>query len=223
MSAFVVKNASFWISNGAAAVAVTGATKGATTAIVAANTLVAGNFVQINNSGWSSLEGKFAKVAATPVPTATGFTLEINTSAETTTFPATGATATLLGANSWLEACVAGFDVSGGAADSIGVGTFCNSAAALAGAPGASTVALSGFVDLNSPGYMELVKASVDGLPRAFRFVMPQAADPGATAPPVMLFSGTVGAADSSFQTGAAATFTATVTLAAKPTIIRTP
>lgn len=222
MSAFVVKNASFWISNGAAAVAVTAATKGATTALTVTNTLAAGDVVQVTGSGWSSLDGKFGVVAAAPAPTATSVTVNIDTSAETVAFGA-NALANLLGPNSWLEACVAGFDIAGGAADSISVGTFCNSSAALAGAPAAANVTLTGFVDVNSTGYMELIKASDDGLPRQFKFIMPQAADPSGSAPPVMYFSGTVGVPDQSYQTGQAAGFTCVVTLSNRPTLVLTP
>ena len=112
MSAFVVKNASFWISNGAAAVAVTAAVQGATTELTVTNTLAVGDYAVVQGSGWSSL----------------------------------------LGASAWLEACVSGFDIAGGQADSISVGTFCDSSSSLAGAPAASTVSLAGFVDVNSAG-----------------------------------------------------------------------
>jgi hypothetical protein len=222
MSAFVVKNASFWISNGAALVAVTAATKGATTALTVTNSLSAGDFVYVTNSGWASLDGKFGKVAASPAPTATSVTVDLDTSGETVAF-GSAAQASLLSASAWLEACVAGFDIAGGAADSISVGTFCDSSAALAGAPGAATVALTGFVDITSNGYMELIKAANDGLPRSFKFIMPQSAAPGDSAPPVMLFNGTVSFPDQSYQTGAAAGFTCSVTLSGRPTLVRTP
>lgn len=221
MAAFVVKNASFWISNGAAAVAVTAATKGIATALTVVNTLAAGDTVLVTGSGWGSLDNKFGKVLASPAPTASVVSVDIDTSAETATFGTT-AFANLLTASSWLEACVAGFDIAGGAADSISVGTFCDSSAALAGAPAASTVTLTGFVDITSTGYMELIAAAGDGLPRQFKFIMPQSAAPNDAGRPEMYFAGTVSFPDQTYQTGAAAGFTCVVTLSARPTLIRT-
>lgn len=218
MTAFVVKNASFWISKGTLTpVAVTAATKGATTALTVANTLSVGDYVYVTGSGWSSLDNKIAKVT---VASATEVTVDIDTAAETATFGA-GATAALLGSAAWEEFCLSGFDLAGGTADSVSVGTFCDSSAALAGAPAASSLSLSGFIDVNSAGYMEALKASADGMSRFFKFVMPQAADPLAASKPQLLFTGTVGAVDQSYQVGAAATFTSTVVLSAQPTLFK--
>lgn len=215
MAKFIVKKASFFISEVVAPVAVTAITKGATTALTVTNTAAIGDIVVVTGSGWPSLDGKPGKVSAA---TATTLTVDIDTSAEATTASAE-AEATIYEPDSWVEDCVSGLDIAGGAADSVSVGTFCDSSAALAGAPGASTATLTGFVDYSDPGFQEMQAAVDDGLPRLFRFTMPQAANPSGNAP-VMYFNGTMSAIDESYQTGAAASFTAPVTLSARPTVI---
>lgn len=217
MSKFVVKNASFYINKALAPFSVTAVTKGTTTSITAANTLAVGDYVEINGTGWKSLDGKYAEVT---IASGTAFTVAIDTSGESTTANVATTEVSTIDKDTWIESCLSGLDISGGASDSVSTGTFCNSADALAGAPAASTAALSGFVDPTDPGFVELQTAGFDGLPRYFKFVMPQAADPNGTVPPVMIFEGTVGVMDQSFQTGAAATYTVPVTLSSPPTIL---
>lgn len=217
MTAFVVKNASFWISKGSPTVAVTTATPGEMTELTIANTLAVGDYAVVSGSGWPSLDGKIGKVT---VASPSSITVDIDTSAETAPF-GTSAKASLLGAAEWLELCLSGFDRSGGAADSVSVGTFCDSTAALAGAPAAASLSLSGFIDLSSLGYLEALKASSDGLTRFFKFVYPKAALPEGSVVPELVFQGTVGAVDESYQVGAAATFTAPVVLASTPRLVK--
>lgn len=215
MAKFIVKKASFFISEVVTPVAVTAITAGATTVLTVANSAAVGDIVVVTNSGWSSLDGKPGVVTTA---TASSLTVDIDTAAEATTALAT-AKASIYEPDNWVENCVSGLDIGGGAADSVSLATFCDSSAALAGAAGAQTATLTGFVDYSDPGFQEMQAAVNDGLPRLFRFNMPKAANPTGN-PPVMYFNGTMSAVDESYQTGAAATFTAPVTLSARPTVI---
>lgn len=218
MAKFVVKQAGFYIQGVAAAIVATAISKAASAVVTATHDLAVNDYVYIEGTGWPSLDGKVAKVTA--VTGTTAFTININTTAETATL--TPLTSAFYGqyAADWIENCLSGLDVAGGASDSVSVGTFCNSADALAGAASASTMTLTGFVDPAYAGYQELVNASLDGLPRWFKFVMPQAANPNGAIQPFMLLKGTCGAVDQSFQVGAAATYTCQVTLSETPVIV---
>lgn len=218
MAKFVVKQAGFYIQGVVAAIVATAITKAASAVVTATHDLAVGDYVYIEGTGFTKLDGKVARVTA--VTGTTAFTINIDTTTESGTFTATGNEFLPMYETDWTENCLSGLDVAGGASDSVSVGTFCNSADALAGAASASTMTLTGFVDPADAGYIELQNASLDGLPRWFKFVMPQAANPAGSIKPFMVFKGTCGAVDQSFQVGAAATYTCQVTLSETPVIV---
>jgi hypothetical protein len=213
MASFVVKNASFWISKSVTPVAATAVTAGATTQVTVPNTLAIGDYAIVTGTGWAPLDGKVGQVTAA---TATQITLDIDTSGLTSpTIPTTKVS--LYGQPTWIEACMSGFDYDAGTADTISVGTFCDPSAALAGAPPAASLSMTGFIDEVAAGFKELRAAAADGVPRLFKFIYPGAANPGALKRIERIFVGTVGTISESLQVGAAATFTANVVLSAQP------
>jgi hypothetical protein len=221
MAKFIMKNGSFWVEKRSTATdpVVTGATKGTTTQLTVANTLAVGDVVIVSGSGWASLDGKAGEVT---VASGTAITVKLDSSAETTVFNVK-ATIHQIKASDWVEACLAGLDIDSGTADSIAVGTFCDAGAAIAGAGTNGTVNINGFVDPGDPGYQELLKASEDGIPRNFKLVFPKAAAPSSTGNNggVLYFiNATVGSISQSYQVGAAATFSGSLVLGAKPVFV---
>jgi hypothetical protein len=221
MAKFIMKNGSFWVQkySNQAKVAVTAAVKGTTTQLTVANSLAVGDIVVVEGSGWSTLDGRAGQVS---VASGTSVTVKLDTSSEVAAFGA-AAKANLIASADWLEACLSGLDIDSGTSDSITVGTFCDAGAAIAGAGTNGNVNITGFVDPNDAGFQELLKASADGVPRNFKLVLPKAANPGATASNggIMYFTNaTVGSISQSFQTGAAATFSGSLVLGAKPLFV---
>ena len=215
MAKFVMKNGSFWISKSAKNLTATAATKGASTVITATHALAIGDHVYISGSGWAALDGKVLNVSA--VTGTTAFTVDADTAAATGAF-ATTAIIVPIAKSGLVEACLSGFDIESGGNDSISVGTFCDAGAQLAGAGSNGTASISGFVDPKDPGYLELVAASADGLPRTFILRLPLAADASGTTHggEYYMVNATVGSLSQSFQSGAAVTFSGSLTLTNK-------
>ena len=224
MAKFIMKNGSFWIgpSPAPAKVAITAATKGATTVLTVVNTAAVGDIVVPTGTGWASIDGKPLRVT---VATGTTLTVGVDSSAETTAFNTATAMAQVYKSADWTEFCLSGLDIDSGTADTINVGTFCDAGAALAGAASNGTVNITGFIDVSDKGYTELLKASADGIPRDFKMVLPKAANASAgltdnNGGVFYFMNATVGAVSQSFQVGAAATFTSSLVLSQKPVFV---
>ncbi len=163
----IKSNAHLWISDVSAGttstpVAVTSITK-ATPPVVTPATMPAslanGDLVTFDGTGVPYLDGKAFRIAAL---TATTFELP---DAESSDIPAAVATGTFtsytkVGADALLEACLAQITVTGQAPDSIAMDDMCSTTTVL-GDNKPPTFTFNGFVDQESPGFENLVEASI--------------------------------------------------------------
>ena len=213
---FIMKNGSFWIgaAPGPAASNITAATAADPVVLTATNTAAAGDVAVVSGSGWPEADNRPVRVSAA---TATTLTLDLDGAA----FPAirAGATVRTFDAADWLELCLAGFELDSGTVESISIGTYCDAGAALAGAPSNGTANINGFLDVTDPGYQELERAAADGIPRSFKLVLPQRANPSSTdgtGGAYYFINATVGAISLAFPVGQPATFTSSLVLSTR-------
>jgi hypothetical protein len=213
---FIMKNGSFWIgaSPGPAAVAITAAAPADPLVLTMANSAAAGDTVIASGTGWPTVDNRPLRVVSA---TATTITTDVDGSA----FPAirAGATARVFDAADFLELCLAGLELDSGTVESITIGTYCDAGAALAGAPSNGTVNINGFLDVTDPGYQELERAAADGIPRTFKLVLPQSANPTSTdgtGGAYYFINATVGAISLAFPVGQPATFTSSLVLSTR-------
>jgi hypothetical protein len=213
---FIMKNGSFWIgaSPAPAANSITAATYADPMVLTVANSAAVGDIAIVSGSGFAELDNRPVRVSAA---TATSVDLDIDATGFGTI--RAGATVRFFGAAAWLELCLAGLEIDSGTVESITIGTYCDAGAALAGAPSNGTVNINGFLDVTDPGYKELEKAAADGIPRTFKLVLPQSANPTSTdgtGGAYYFINATVGAISLAFPVGQPATFTSSLVLSTR-------
>lgn len=104
-----------------------------------------------------------------------------------------------------------GIAYQAGQATTVSVGTFCDPSAQLPGeAAGAGTLTIRGYTDIADPGYQELVRAELDGVPRYFKLRLPNNG--------WFVFGGTLNSMSAmEVDVQGATSFTAEVALSSKP------
>jgi hypothetical protein len=174
----------------------------------------ASDLVIMAGTGMPSIDGKTFNVNSVD-DTANTITLQGSDASGETAASATGTITNVEG--SLVEFCLASLDRQQTPAQAISVGTTCDPSATLAGEPEAGTLAITGFEDFTSPGFIEWMKAVDDGIPRILEIELP----PSATAPGVqgsiVYPSVTASGFSESYAVNAAAAFTGEMTLGTKP------
>jgi len=163
----IKSNAHLWLSDVSApttpvSVNVTSITKATPPVVTPASMpagLANGDLVAFEATGVPFLDGHAHRIGAI---TATTFTLP---DAETSDIPAAVSTGTFTtyqkaGADALLEACMAQITVAGQAPDSINLDDMCSTTTIL-GDNKPPTFTFSGFVDQDSPGFENLIEASI--------------------------------------------------------------
>lgn len=129
-----------------------------------------GDFVTMAGTSFTELDGKQFIVGAV---TATTFELlGSNTTGSGATLGGTP-TATYYTTADLQGLCLSSITVNNPEAGTISVGTFCNPGASVPGNPTAGSLTLSGYVDIQDQGYLELLTAEDDGLPRGLKITIP--------------------------------------------------
>jgi hypothetical protein len=213
---FIMKNGSFWIGAqpGPAADAITAATAADPLVLTVTNTASVGDVAVVSGSGFPSVDNRPLRVLA-----ATGTTVDLDVDGTGFGTIRAGATVRFFDSADWLELCLAGLELDSGTVESISIGTYCDAGAALAGAPSNGTVNINGFLDVTDPGYQELERAAADGIPRTFKLVLPQSANPTSTdgtGGAYYFINATVGAISLAFPVGQPATFTSSLVLSTR-------
>jgi hypothetical protein len=221
MSAFSTKGLTVWLEQKPGPtptpVTITAATNSkpsvVTVSSIDVTKFVAGDIVTMAGTGISSLDGKSFIVG--DVDDAT-FAITLNGSdASSATASATAGTITNM-TTAFVEFCTATLEYQQQAAQAISVGTTCNPSAQIAGEPQAGTVSITGFVDYDLPGFLELKQALDDQLPRNIWVKLPVSAVPSGNG--AIIYPGAVASGYSeSFGVGQASTFTAEFTLSSRP------
>lgn len=114
--------------------------------------IAAGDVVTFKNTGFPELDGNSFVVTA-----ATGTTITVNAdiSASTGTFDAVNAEATILPMGQMQKICLSSIGINADTPSSVGVGTFCDPSATVAGASaGAGTLDFGGYLDTEDAGFV---------------------------------------------------------------------
>jgi len=117
-----------------------------------------------------------------------------------------------------IEFCLSTIAYTQQPGQAISVGTTCDPAAQLAGEPQAGSLAIEGFEDYASAGFVEFLQAATDGIPRMLYIQLPPSAYPGLY---VIYPSVTTSGISETFAVGAAAAFTGEFILGSNPVRIR--
>lgn len=166
------------------------------------------NVVLVQGTGVESLDGNTFNVSAID---ATAKTITLAGSDATGESITGGTIADVTG--SFVEFCVASIDRQQEPAASISVGTTCDPSAQVAGDTTAGTLAVSGFVDYASAGFLEFMKAVDDGKPRDLIVKLPETAGGGT----IVFHDVTASGFSETFAVNAAASWTGEFTLSTKP------
>lgn len=215
MAAFSTKGMTVWLEDDDAAavtpVNITSATPAKPT-VVTLETFPAGmkvgSLVLVQATGVESLDGNTFNVSAID---ATAKTITLAGSDATGENITAGTVSDVTG--SFLEFCVASLDRQQEPAASISVGTTCDPQAQIAGEPSAGTVAVTGFVDYSSAGFLEFMEAVDDGKPRDLVVRLPDTAGGGT----IVFHDVTASGFSETFAVNAAASWTGEFTLSTKP------
>jgi hypothetical protein len=177
MSAFSTKGVTIALSPGSATpieLSPTGITAsaaaGGNTIITVANTLAVGDVVVFPpTTGFKALNSKSFPVRN---PTATQFEVSADTFGSTEVM-ATGLAVKVYKKADLINLCLGEFTIAAASVSDISVGTYCEPGAVIPGTSQAGSITLTGFVDPNDVGYMELVKAGEDGIASAIDITLP--------------------------------------------------
>ena len=172
------------------------------------------DLVILNGTGIPSLDGKTFNISVVD-DVAFGLTLQ-GSDASSAVAPSTTGTITNV-EGSFVEFCLATLDRQQTPAQAISVGTTCDPSATLAGEPEAGTLAITGFEDFESPGFIEWLKAVEDGIPRILEIELPPSATPPGVQGSIVYPSVTASGFSESYAVNAAAAFTGEMTLGTKP------
>lgn len=131
-----------------------------------------GQMVRVRNSGYGSLDGKVFSVEAVGAGTIT--LLGSDTSEERGNM-STDARVDIWDSSELVRMCLTGFTFNPETPGTTNVGTYCNPSATLPQvATSAGSATLTGWIDKDDPGYVELVEAADDATQRIFSIVLPQ-------------------------------------------------
>lgn len=151
-----------------------GITKGATTLItfdaadpgMVADLYQVNGYLQIDGTGWPSLDGKLHVISAVD-DVAHTVTIATDTSAETALLPADIADITVTYAEDWTHVCLSEFTPNPATPSEIDATTMCDTERVnLPGLPGAGTATFAGMFDLDDPGMLALQAAQQDAKER---------------------------------------------------------
>jgi len=135
---------------------------------------VDGDLIQFAGTGDPMLDGKAFRIAALDSTTPAAPTLELDDfdGTQLTAAVATGTAqfVTKEGSGALLEVCLVNITVAGVAPDSIAMDDMCGSTTVL-GSPKPPTFTFSGFVDKQSPGFRNLMQASLES-PKTPRWML---------------------------------------------------
>lgn len=160
------------------------AAKPAVATVSASSPVVTGDLIFVSGTGMVSLDNKYFLADAV---TSTSITLR--GSDATGDVAASAGTLQPYASDNFALFCTATFSRTSGTAETIDVGTTCDENAQLAGSTPPGDLALTGYVDYNSPGYVEFMKAVSDGYPRVLRMNLPQKGSiEGSTTPGAIIF-----------------------------------
>lgn len=134
-----------------------------------------GQLVRVNNSGFTSLDGKLFSVSAVDAGAGT-FTLLGSDTTDEPGAMSDDAEVEMWDATDLVRLCLTSFTFNPETPGTTSVGTYCNPSATLpAVATSAGTATLGGWIDKDDAGYKELVLAAKDAAQRIFSIVLPQA------------------------------------------------
>lgn len=158
-----------WVT---AVLATPGLTKGTTTLVtldaadpgLVAGAYVVGGYMEINGSGWASLDGKLHVITAVGADTVT---LGTDSSSETAALPATLTDIEVTYNETWTHVCLSEFTPNPATPTEIDATTMCDTERVnLPGLPGAGTASFTGMFDLDDAGMLALRDAQVDAKDR---------------------------------------------------------
>lgn len=159
-------------------------------------------------TGFAELDGKVWAVA-----NVTGTTFDLvgsDTTASTATLAGTPSITAYQGANDMACICASVIEFNPEDSNTVSVATFCDPTATIPSqVVGAGTVNLEGYVDTNDAGFLELLKASEDGVSRDFRITRGDGTS-------YYLFSGIVGNITPTLPLDGAEGFSTSITLGSK-------
>lgn len=198
------------------AIAVTGSTAAAPVVLTVASStgIVVGSLLLVTGTGLVDIDGKYWLAESV-----TGTSVTLRDSDGTGGTAGTSGSIQPYDADNFASLCTATFDRQSEAAETIDVGTTCDENAELAGVTPPGNLAITGYVDYNSPGYLEFMTAVKDGNPRVLRVDLPQKGSlAGTTTPGAIIFPAAVANEFSeAFNVKAAASFTGGFLLQAAP------
>lgn len=177
MPAISTKGVNVFMQLGAAtadALTVTAISKANPAVVTADNTvaqLAKGDIVTFGNqTGFTELNGKsFIVTTASP----TQVTIAVDLTAATGTLDTTNVTADGYKlASDFVKLCLNQLDIGAASVNDINVGTFCGPAT-ISGQPTLGSLTVGGYVDPADAGYLEVMKAELDGKPRAVVVELP--------------------------------------------------
>lgn len=214
MPAKSTKGIAAYLSDGSAPLTLnpTAITKAKPAVVTVADTsgLTEGAPVRMQNTGFPELDGKLFAVGAIDGVAHTFELVGSDTTASTATLGASPEAQVYVVAD-MVKLCLSELTWNPETPGTISVGTFCEPTATLpATATGAGTATLSGYVDVDDPGYAALLAAEQDGAERILEVVFPQ--DQGYLLAPITISSVTW---TTPLEGGIG--FTATGALGAKP------
>ena len=149
-----------------------GITKGTTTLVtldaadpgLVGGDYVVGGYMEINGTGWPSLDGKLHVITAVGASTVT---LGTDSSAETAALPATLTDIKVTYSATWTHVCLSEFTPNPATPTEIDATTMCDTERVnLPGLPGAGTASFTGMFDLDDAGMLALRDAQVDAKDR---------------------------------------------------------
>lgn len=131
-----------------------------------------GSVVQVIDSGYPELDGKYFPVSAVAGDQVT--LVGADSTGSTGTYRPTAMLKVWSGA-AMTKLCLSSFAFNTETPAAVSVGTYCDPSASIPGSVStAGTVTLGGFIDKDDPGYVEILEAVEDGLERVFSIILPQ-------------------------------------------------
>jgi hypothetical protein len=171
-------------------------------------TAVTGEYVYIDGTGVSAIDGQFWPVGEGSSATNI-ILLGSDNSAGGTTLDV-GFTADLYTEADFIDLCLSSLEISRDVPGTISTATFCDTTSTVSNVVvQAGTVAIGGFVDVTSADYSAILAADADGAKRTFRLYLP---DNG-----YLVFQGTIAGFNIQVPVDGALTWTAQITLSTAP------
>lgn len=158
---------------------ITAVTKGNPTTITVTSTpapavpVTVGSIVKINDTGYPELDGKYFPVSAVAGDVVTLVGADTTNSTGAAIRPE--AMADVWTGTEMTKLCLSSFAFNTETPAAVSVGTYCDPSASIPGSvTTAGTVTLSGFIDKDDAGYVEILEAVEDGKERVFSIILPQ-------------------------------------------------